>query len=164
MYQETLPNGHIVDMGPNWIHGTKGNPIMDLANETKTTVGSWDTRSSVFDENGELYPLEEGEKYSTIMWDIITEAFDYSNRCGSEIDPNRTLLDYFEEQVKVKIPESDEGYETKRQAILQIAELWGSFVGSAVGKQSLKFFWLEECIDGGTYIMALCEHGQKLTR
>lgn len=38
-----------------------------------------------------------------------------------------------------------------------MAEMWGSFIGSPITSQSLKFFWLEECIDGenlfcaGTY-------------
>ncbi|KAK3325760.1 hypothetical protein B0H66DRAFT_599903 [Apodospora peruviana] len=157
MYQEKLPNGHLVDAGPNWIHGTKENPIMDLANETKTITADWDTNSYVFDQDGKLFPLEDGTNYSTMMWNIIQDAFDYSNRCGSEINPGRSLLDFFQEQVKVRIPVTEEEYEKKRYAILQMSELWGAFVGSPVEKQSLKFFWLEECIDGenlfcaGTY-------------
>ena len=39
----------------------------------------------------------------------------------------------------------------KTNLLLQMAELCGAFVGSPVYRQSLKFFWLEECIDGGTY-------------
>jgi len=27
--------GYLVDMGPNWIHGTKGNPIMALAQKNE---------------------------------------------------------------------------------------------------------------------------------
>lgn len=152
MYQETLANCHTVDMGPNWIHGTKGNPMLELATETGTAVSNGEQNTScVFDEDGQLLPLKDGERFSTIMWDIVGEAFEYSNRCGSEIDTNRTLRDYFEEQVKVKIPDNEDDYKRKRHIVLQTAELWGSFIGSPVEKQSLKFLWLEECIGGGMY-------------
>jgi uncharacterized protein with NAD-binding domain and iron-sulfur cluster len=149
VFQERLPNGHLIDIGANWIHGTTDNPIMDLARETKTTIGDWDNNSYVFDEDGQLLPLEEGEKYSTLVWNIIEDAFEYSNKHGSEIDPDRSLLDFFREQAAKRIPDSEEGYEKRRHILLQTAELWGNFVGSPLSTQSLKFFWLEECIEGG---------------
>ncbi|KAK3307925.1 uncharacterized protein B0T15DRAFT_390511 [Chaetomium strumarium] len=157
IFQERLPNGHLVDVGANWIHGTTDNPIMDLVRETKTAVGGLENHFYAFDEGGQLLPFEEGEKYSTLMWTIIEEAFEYSNKCGSEIDPDRSLLDFFQEQVTKRIPDTEEGYVRQRRMVLQMAELWGTFVGSPLSTQSLKFFWLEECIEGenlfcaGTY-------------
>ncbi|KXX81967.1 putative polyamine oxidase 4 [Madurella mycetomatis] len=157
IYQEKLPSGHLIDAGANWIHGTTDNPIMDLVRETNTAFGVWDSPTYVFDEDGQLLSLEQGEKYSTLMWSIIEDAFEYSNKHGSEIDPDRTLLDFFQEQVVKRIPDAEEDHEGRRRILLQMAELWGSFVGSPLGTQSLKFFWLEECIEGenlfcaGTY-------------
>ncbi|EAQ85762.1 hypothetical protein CHGG_07015 [Chaetomium globosum CBS 148.51] len=157
IFQERLPNGHLIDIGANWIHGTTENPIMDLVKETKTTVGVWDNHSCVYDEDGQLLPPEEGEKYSTLMWNIIEAAFEHSNKHGANIDPGRSLLDFFQEEVVKRIPDSQEGYQRQRQILLQMAELWGNFVGSPLSTQSLKFFWLEECIEGenlfcaGTY-------------
>ncbi|KAL2192050.1 FAD/NAD(P)-binding domain-containing protein [Thermothelomyces heterothallicus CBS 203.75] len=155
--QERLPNGHLIDVGANWIHGTTENPIMDLARETKTATGVWDSGSYLFDEDGQLLPSEEGEKYSTMMWNIIEDAFAYSNKHGASIDPSKSLLDFFQEEVVKRIPDGEEGYQRRRRLLLQMAELWGSFVGSPLSMQSLKFFWLEECIEGenlfcaGTY-------------
>ncbi|KAL2118592.1 hypothetical protein VTJ04DRAFT_8252 [Mycothermus thermophilus] len=157
VWQERLPNGHLADVGANWIHGTTDNPIMDLVRETKTKTGDWDAHSYVFDEDGNLLPKEEGEKFSTMMWDIIQDAFEYSNKFGHEIDPEESLLDFFRRNVAVRIPDGEEGCERKRRILLQMAELWGNFVGSPLSTQSLKFFWLEECIEGenlfcaGTY-------------
>ncbi|KAK4138894.1 FAD/NAD(P)-binding domain-containing protein [Trichocladium antarcticum] len=157
IYQERLPNGHLFDVGANWIHGTTDNPIMDLVRETKTPTGAWDNQTHVFDEDGQLLPLEEGEKYSTMMWNIIEDAFEYSNKHGSEIDPDRTLLDFFHEKIPERMPDTEAGYERQRRILVQMAELWGNFVGSPLSRQSLKFFWLEECIEGenlfcaGTY-------------
>ncbi|KAK3365658.1 hypothetical protein B0T24DRAFT_682743 [Lasiosphaeria ovina] len=166
MYQERLPNGHLVDVGPNWVHGTTGNPMMDLARETDTPIDTWDTGSTVYDEDGELISSKDSEFFSTTMWNIIEDAFDYSNQHGAETDPSKALLDFFREQIPHKIPDTEEDYEKKRRIMLQMATLWGNFVGSPVDRQSLKFFWLEECLDGenlfcaGTYEKIL----QKIAR
>ncbi|KAK3500248.1 uncharacterized protein B0T23DRAFT_38795 [Neurospora hispaniola] len=157
IYQEKLPNGHFVDMGANWIHGTKENSIFQLAKETGTITTNWDGDAAVFDEHGDILPVKDSERYSTIMWNIIAEAFQYSDKHSADIDSNRSLLDFFKEKVAEQIPETEEDYARKRKIVLQMAELWGAFVGSPVEKQSLKFFWLEECLDGenlfcsGTY-------------
>ncbi|UKZ48562.1 hypothetical protein TrVGV298_002787 [Trichoderma virens] len=157
LYQQRLGNGHLVDMGPNWIHGTDDNPMLDLAKKTGTAVGTWDLTSYVFEEAGSLLPVQEGEKYSTLVWDIIQDAFIHSNNSSADIDDKISLLDFFKEKVVEKIPESEDNFQKKREMVLQMSEMWGTFVGSAVGRQSLKFFWLEECIEGenlfcaGTY-------------
>ncbi len=151
LHQERLPNGYLVDTGPNWIHGTKDNPILDLARHTKTAVGSWDNRSYLFDERGVLLPLEDGEQISTTMWSVIEEAFEYSNKCGHEISPDESLFDFFERRIVHVIPDTAKDCEALREKVLQMAELWGAFVGSPIRQQSLKFFWLEECIEGGKW-------------
>ncbi|SPN97710.1 related to anon-37cs protein [Cephalotrichum gorgonifer] len=157
VHQVTLQNGHAVDLGPNWIHGTKDNPILDIATETKTETGSWDTRSYMFDESGALLSLEESERYASIMWSIIQDAFEYSNKHGGEITPDESLWDFFNREIVQRIPQSEDGHERARKMVLQVAEMWGAFVGSPIQTQSLKYFWLEECIEGenlfcaGTY-------------
>lgn len=149
LYQDRLANGITVDIGPNWVHGTDNNSILDIAKETNTALGSWDTGSYVFDEDGELYSLKDGEKYSEMMWNIVQAAFKHSNKNSAEIDPNESLLDFFKVTLNDLIPESTENWQRKRDIVLQMADLWGAFVGSPVERQSLKFFWLEECIEGG---------------
>lgn len=149
IHQQKLMNGHDVDMGPNWIHGTKDNPMLDLAKQTNTEVGSWDTRSYVFDEFGSLFPVEEGEKYADLMWDIVQDAFKHSNKLTAEIDAKESLHDFFVQRVIERIPDGEEDCERKRSIVMQMSEMWGAFVGSPIPKQSLKFFWLEECIEGG---------------
>ncbi|KAK8089263.1 amine oxidase [Apiospora hydei] len=157
VHQEQLPSGHSIDLGPNWIHGTNDNPILNIANQTDTKVGTWDTESYLFDEAGQLLALADGEVYSTMMWEIIQGAFRHSNKNTATISPDESLWDFFQVEVTRRIPESKPDYATKRQFVFQMAEMWGSFIGSPITSQSLKFFWLEECIDGenlfcaGTY-------------
>ncbi|KAH8671144.1 flavin-containing amine oxidoreductase [Xylariales sp. PMI_506] len=157
VHQERLPSGYFVDCGPNWIHGTNDNPILDIAKETNTAVGSWDTTSYLLDENGKLLPVTEAEIYSTIMWNIIQEAFSFSNKNSTTIDPRESLWDFFQREIAKHVPNDDPDCEKKRKLVLQMAEMWGAFVGSPIYTQSLKFFWLEECLEGenlfcaGTY-------------
>ena len=82
--------------------------------------------------------------FSEIVWGIISDAFRYSNDKSSSIPPNRSLKDFVTEEVEKKdLSPAD------RTVVLQMAEMWGAFVGDPIGRQSLKYFWLEECIDGG---------------
>jgi hypothetical protein len=146
-HQETLPSGHLVDLGPNWIHGTDHNPILDLAKTTKTAMHTWGEKFKVFGADGNL--LGEGREYNDAMWKIIAQAFKYSAQNTSTINPNESLKDFFEKKLLEEFP--GQADLDKKEILMQMAELWGAFVGSPVYRQSLKFFWLEECIDGGMF-------------
>lgn len=157
-------DGHLVDMGPNWIHGTKDNPILDLVRATETVTSSHDMDEdgndlggAVFNVEGAILPLDEGEALSTIMWTIVEEAFVHSNANCSTIDPKESLYDFFVQRLDAHIPPvsadateaEKEAVAQKQKLVLQMADFWGAFVGSPVGRQSLKYYWLEECIEGG---------------
>ena len=139
----------MVDAGPNWIHGTKGNPILDLAKEIENAFSPPDIGVCVLDEDGKQLPQEEAAAYSTIMWDIIEAAFHYSNKHCATISPNESLWDFFQKEVARRIPDTKPNFQRERDMIFQISESWGAFVGSHIFSQSLKYFWLEECIEGG---------------
>ena len=145
LYQSNLM-GHTIDLGPNWIHGTVRNPILELANELKQTTLSppEDAARSVYDELGDMVKAETAIKYSELVWGIIADAFKYSNEHHNSIPPEKSLLDFFESEVK------DKGLdEASSKLVFQMAHIWGDFVGEPIEKQSLRFFWLEECIEGG---------------
>lgn len=83
------------------------------------------------------------------MWNIIQEAFKHSNSSNTHLDKAQSLSDFFHDKVIETIPDAEPGFEHKRRIILQMSEMWSAFVGSPVSRQSLKFFWLEECLEGG---------------
>ncbi|CAA9961353.1 amine oxidase [Pyrenophora teres f. maculata] len=146
--------GHLVDLGPNWIHGTDNNPILDLAKETKTITMNWDGRQSVFDSLGNHMPDEDAAKNTEHVWSIIEKAMKHSNEESANIPAEKSLYNYFEEQVEKMFPDQSDEAKQKQRTILQMAEMWGAFVGSPIQTQSLKFFWLEECIDGENLFVA----------
>ncbi|KAI7210366.1 FAD/NAD(P)-binding domain-containing protein [Hortaea werneckii] len=150
----------VVDLGPNWIHGSSDNPMMHLASQTNTPLHAWDERQALFSHTGEPLPSDESAEYAALLWDdgVIADAFRYSNSHHESISPETSLYDFFVEKSKsMFLDQPEEVAKAKRATFLQTTSMWGAYVGSDVRRQSLKFFWLEECIEGenpfvaGTY-------------
>ena len=93
---------------------------------------------------GHLVESQRATTHSEIVWEIISSAFKYSRENGSSIAPQSSLMDFFKSEVKAKGLD-----EASSKLIFQMARMWGDFVGEPIEKQSLRFFWLEECIEGG---------------
>lgn len=150
-----VPGADWLHSGPNWIHGTDNNPILDLAKETNTVTMNWDGRQSVVDALGKYLSDKEAADNTETVWSIIEQAMKHSNAESATIDPMKSLYKFFEEAVeKLFVNEKEEVAKQKRRTILQMSEMWGAFVGSEIQKQSLKFFWMEECIDGENLFVA----------
>jgi hypothetical protein len=122
---------------------------------------TWDGRQAVFDQDGEEVPEKDAAEHSEIVWSIIEQAMKYSDEHSAEIPVGKSLFNFFEEKVEQMFPaslETDREAARKRKDILQMAEMWGAFVGSPIQTQSLRFFWLEECIDGENLFVAGTYH------
>lgn len=141
---------HLVDMGANWIHGTEGNPIMHLADKTGTVTTAPDEEGgALFDTTGARRPDAEALDLSSALWDMVAGAFKYSDEHAADIDPRLSVSEYFEANL------AKAGVGGKRKDdLLHEAQMWGPFVGDAVESQSLKFFFLEECIEGENVFVA----------
>ncbi|GAB7340300.1 hypothetical protein MBLNU457_6756t1 [Dothideomycetes sp. NU457] len=153
--------GHLVDLGPNWIHGTEGNPISKIAQKTGTKLHAWEESQHIIDTDGSSLPPEEAMEYGQILWDdgLIAEAFKYSNENKNSIPVETSLYDFFEERVAKMFQDLPaEQAEKKRKALLNVANMWGAYVGSPVTRQSLRFYWLEECIEGENPFVAETYH------
>ena len=83
-------------------------------------------------------------KLSALTWGIIADAFSYCSDHKASIPPEKSLMDFFKSEVQAKGLDDQTS-----KLVLQMAQIWGDFVGEPIEKQSLKFFWLEECIEGG---------------
>lgn len=137
--------------------------MLDIAKQTKTVTMNWDGRQSVFDHLGNHMPGKEASENTEVVWTIIEEAMKLSNEKSASIPVGKSLYNFFDEQVEEKFPSktedtSDQESKRKQRTILQMAEMWGAFVGSPIQRQSLKFFWLEECIDGENLFVAETYH------
>ncbi|KAI9759539.1 MAG: hypothetical protein M4579_002298 [Chaenotheca gracillima] len=156
-------NGHLVDLGPNWIHGTDSNPILDIARAAKSQLHSLGERQNIFDHDGKLLDVDRATECSDFLWSTIMDAFQYSNENSESIPLGMSLLDFFKKRLKdrnlddASTPDEYlEGSATGNgdQQLLWTAEMWGAFIGDPISRQSLKYFWLEECIDGENLFIA----------
>ncbi|KAG9243828.1 hypothetical protein BJ878DRAFT_422735 [Calycina marina] len=141
----TLPSGHVIDLGPNWIHGTEHNEMYDLANSIGTILHQFPSHSTIFDSDGQV--LRDGEELDTLMWNIVGDAFKYSAEHTPIISSTTSLYDFFETTIEKYVRP---GVNRKRRVeiLIQLSERWGAYVGSHIKTQSLKFLWLEDCLNG----------------
>lgn len=100
----------------------------------------------MYDEYGKLLEKQKATKHSQLVWDIIGNAFKYSNQESASIPQERSLMDYFLSSSKDQKLD-----EASSSLVLQMARIWGDYIGDPIEKQSLKYLWLEECIDGGIF-------------
>ena len=133
-------SGIDVDLGASWVHGAKENPIAKLAK--KEPLCLIPKKTLVIRPDGNAVPPELYKRASEHMWGLIDDAFDESNRKGTKIRPTKSLKDYFTEKL------ADEPKDF-RDLVMNLAEQWGGFIGDPWDMQSLRWFWLEECPDGG---------------
>ena len=134
---------------------------MDLAKETETVTNRWDGRQSVFNHLGRSLSEKDSAQFTELVWKVIEEAMEHSNAHTATIPASKSLMDFFEEKAKEMFPalyNTDKKAMSKRNNLLSMAEMWGTFVGSPIQKQSLKFFWLEECLDGENLFVAETYH------
>ncbi|KAL4913704.1 hypothetical protein BDW62DRAFT_220512 [Aspergillus aurantiobrunneus] len=140
---------HLVDMGPNWIHGTGANPIVDIAEATGTQVKDFEGGQVVFGSDGRVVDERVATRVSDALWSTIEEAFRYSNGHKDDIPADRSLLDFIKERLEGSGLSAEE-----KGLCVDASRLWGAYVGDPVDKQSLKYFSLEESIDGSNYFVA----------
>jgi len=117
---------------------------MTIAEATGTAIYDPEGGEHVaFSREGHPIPDDVGAKVQDFVWTTISEAFEYSNRNGESIPVEKSLLDFFRERVQ-QTKLSDE----EKDLCLDACKLWGAYVGDQADRQSLKFFRLEECVDG----------------
>jgi hypothetical protein len=119
---------------------------MDIAKATGTIVHDPEGGNVKFSREGELLDEAVTSKVEDFVWTTISEAFEYSNRHGDSIPAEKSLFDFFNE----KVGQSDLS-DTEKALVLDASKLWGAYVGEPIERQSLRFFRLEECVDGSMY-------------
>jgi hypothetical protein len=130
--------------GPQWIHTSGGNPILDIARKTNTPLHSWNEKINLYDGLGHLVDATKAVSISDLRWGIIEKAFHHSIQNKSTIPESESLYDFFMSRVQDVLPQKED-----QKLLLGMAEMWGDYVGDPVQRQSLKFAWLEECCGGG---------------
>ncbi|EGD95596.1 flavin containing amine oxidase [Trichophyton tonsurans CBS 112818] len=138
-----------VDLGPNWIHGTRNNPLVEISELSGTVTDSWEGLQTTFDTDGRLLDPARSAKVADFIWTTIDRAFTLSQKDCANIPASKSLLDFFREEL------AQSGFsQAEKDACLESAKMWGAYIGSPIERQSLKFFLLEECLEGTNLFVA----------
>ena len=141
--------GYPIDLGPQWIHTSGDNPLLDIARKTGTPLHSWNEYINLYDPAGELIPNDKAVEIDELRWRLVEEAIVFSAEHEHEISKDESLFDFVAKRVeKVLSDEADQAL------LLGMVEMWGDYIGDPVHRQSLKFAWMEECCSGGRMITA----------
>lgn len=110
----------------------------------------WNEKQFIYDSAGVLLPDEIADRLSSLLWKIISEAFDISAAAsrkddGESIHREESLYDFVKRRAEEVV---DDG---EPELLMKMSEMWGAYVGEPVWKQSLRFAWMEECCGGGRY-------------
>lgn len=139
-----MPSNSCFNRGASWIHGTENSPLLQLAKATDAKLAYVGDSTCVYDPHGKQLSQQRIDSAIDAMLNITSKAFQYSNAENATIQPGTSLRDFFEQQLASSVADD-------RELIMSLAEIWGFFIGAPWEKQSLKWFWLEECLDGGEY-------------
>ena len=120
--------------------------MLDLAGKSDSKLSSLVGNTNVYDSNGTLMESQEVMDRFEVFWDIVEAAFKHSNENCENIASNLSLKDYFREKLRASNLDENAQY-----TVMELAEMWGGFIGDLFEKQSLKWVWLEECLDGGKW-------------
>ena len=102
------------------------------------------------DDEGHLVAPSEANKALKQVWEILEGAIEYSTNRNEEIDSSASLHSFFEGWCDGAFQRGDmTGREV--ELVLGMSQMWGAYVGDRVELQSLKYFYLEDCIAGGRH-------------
>ncbi|KAF8861745.1 FAD/NAD(P)-binding domain-containing protein [Acephala macrosclerotiorum] len=124
--------------------GEGRHPIIDIARKTNTPLHAWNDKQNIFDTSGKLLPAEKSDKFSSLLWQWIEEAFKYSTEKGDDIPESESLFDFIKSKAKEHFTADGDV-----ELLCQMSRIWGAYVGDSVDRQSLRFAWMEACCGGG---------------
>ena len=134
--------GPAVDLGASWIHGTEGNPLVALAEQSASCTVACGSVHSICSSDGRWLDSETARGYYDKVWKILESAMETSRRHKLSIPDAESMMDFFRGQLQGSKPEA-------YQLMLQVVEMWGAFMGDDCERQSLKNMWLDEGLRGG---------------
>ena len=129
--------GPLIDLGASWMHGTRGNPLLQLAEEAGSTTVACGAVESICDVDGRWFSREKAKRYYEEVWEILERGMEVSgSRKGVEEEDGK-MMDFFRGEVGRRCEQAERPTEYERLMLL-IVEMWGAFIGSECEDQSLR--------------------------
>ena len=124
------------------------NPIVELAKETGTPLHRWKESTVLIDSEGHLVPSDNANGILKQVWNILEAAMDHSTKYSAIIHSSDSLYDFFKSWCDQECS-SERMTRQEMELTLSMSQMWGAYIGDRIERQSLKFYYLEDCIAGG---------------
>jgi predicted NAD/FAD-binding protein len=142
--------GYLVDVGANWIHEPKNNPILQLAKHSDTIAFERPIQQVTFDRHGNRFANETAMRLKATLWALVGEAEDQSLKNWANIDPQDSMLDWIRMEASSRYRDEPEF----RDALIDEAQRLGQFFGDPASTISLKFACMEKGTGGKDLFLA----------
>jgi len=127
------------DLGANFIHGTNGNPLTDIAKKVGSTFIDSISPRRYYDRDGKALSEETSALIYRKVWEYSDAASDYARE--NDVDKNESVEDFFKERL-----EKDK--EVKGKAMKELVDYAMKMLAGVsacdLDKLSLKYFWMED--------------------
>ena len=126
------------DIGANFIHGTTGNPINDIAVKVGSTFVDSLILKKFFDDDGKAVSQETAALLDRKVWEYWEAASVYSRE--NEVDKDISLEDFCQNRLD---NDKDVNDKVTKAMCHSTIELIGGISACKLDKLSLKYFWME---------------------
>jgi len=125
--------------GANFIHGTEGNPLAEIAERVGSTyVDSLNIRK-YYDAHGKCIDQDTCALIYKKVWEYSDAAADYSRQC-EDVDPKLSMEDFCIGRL-----ESDkEVHKKDKHYVKSGIEMLAGVAACNLKKVSLKYYWMED--------------------
>ena len=126
------------NVGANFIHGTEGNPITNIAEKVGSTFLNSLLLTKYFDDDGNAVSKEVAELLDPKFWEYWVAASVYSR--DNDVDKDISLEDF----VRNRLDNDKDANDNVMKAIFRsLVDLIGGISACKLDKLSLKYFWME---------------------
>ena len=123
----------------NFIHGTDGNPLVDIVKKAGSTVIHSILLRKYYDADGKELSKETTKLINRKVWEYYKAAMNYSRE--NEVHKDETVEDFCNNRLENDQEVNDEDIKKSLHSRLKmIAEI----AACDLDKMSLKYFWMED--------------------
>jgi hypothetical protein len=128
-----LPN-----LGANFIHGTDGNPLTDIAEKVGSTFVHNMSLRGYYDNKGEPLSSKAAGLVYQKVWEYNEAAVDYSRE--NEVESNKSMAEF----CRNRLAKDKEVKDDMKEIVGSGVEMLAGIAACDLDKLSLKYYWMEE--------------------
>jgi len=126
-------------IGANFIHGTDGNPLSDIAAKVGATFVHNISLRRYYDEKGKLLDKETAGVIYRKVWEYSDGAVNLSRQ--EDVDKNLSVEDYCQKRLA---EDEDLTNEHLKQVAVSSIRMLAEIAACDLDKLSLRYYWMEE--------------------